>query len=92
VEISFDAAKRRSNLAKHGLDLADAGELLGGLCAEQIDDRFDYGEERWISIGLLRGEVATCVWAERGIDEARIISLRKATADEQERYFSEIAG
>lgn len=92
MEISFDAAKRRSNLAKHGLDLADASELLDGLCVEQIDDRFDYGEERWISIGLLRGEVAICVWAERGTDEARIISLRKATADEQERYFSEIAG
>jgi uncharacterized DUF497 family protein len=92
VETSFDAAKRRSNLAKHGLDLADAGELLGGLCVEQIDDRFDYGEERWISIGLLRGEVAVCVWIETEQGGARVISLRRATADEQERYFGEIAG
>jgi uncharacterized DUF497 family protein len=57
----------------------------GGL--ERIDDRYDYGEERWVSVGLLRGEVVTCVWAEWGDNLVRVISLRRATTNEQEEYF-----
>jgi uncharacterized DUF497 family protein len=56
VVISFDPAKRASNLAKHGLDLAEAERVLAGPCESRVDDRFDYGEERWISVGLLWGE------------------------------------
>ena len=89
--ISFDPAKRESNLAKHGLDLADAREVIEGPCIELVDDREDYGEERWVSVGLLRGMVVVCVWAERG-DETRVISLRKADKDEQEEYFGSFAG
>ena len=70
MEISFDPAKRASNLAKHGLDLADAAEVLSGPCVEKIDDRRDYGEDRWLSLGLLRGEVVVCVWAELSTDQA----------------------
>jgi uncharacterized DUF497 family protein len=92
VKISFDPAKRARNLAKHGLDLADAGALLDGPCLERLDDRSDHGEERWMSIGLLRGEIVVCIWVERDEDEARMISLRKATANEQEDYFRYVGG
>lgn len=85
MEISYDPAKRASNLAKHGLDLADAGTVLAGSCVHQLDDRVDYGEDRWVSLGLLRGDVVVCVWAEWP-EAARVISLRKATTNEQERY------
>jgi hypothetical protein len=85
VEIGFDPAKRKRNLAKHGLDLADAAAVLEGRCLERIDDRRDFGEDRWMSIGMLGGEVVVCIWAERG-EAARIISLRKADKDEQEDY------
>jgi uncharacterized DUF497 family protein len=91
VVISFDPAKRAGNLAKHGLDLAEAEQVLAGPCAERLDDRFDYGEPRWVSLGLLRGEVVACVWTERD-EEARVISLRKASVNEQKEYFSEIGG
>jgi hypothetical protein len=57
VEIRFDPAKRRRNLVKHGLDLADAAEVLEGVRLETLDDRFDYGEERWLAIGMLRGQI-----------------------------------
>jgi uncharacterized protein len=90
VEIGFDPAKRARNLAKHGLDLADAGEVLAGFCESRIDDRFDYGEDRWISIGMLRGEVVLCVWTETSEDEVRVISLRRATRYEQEEYLGQI--
>jgi hypothetical protein len=93
VEIGFlrqaqdnrETAKRKRNLAKHGLDLADAGAVLEGRCLERIDDRRDFGEERWISIGMLGGQIVVCIWVERG-EAARIISLRKADKDEQEDY------
>jgi uncharacterized DUF497 family protein len=107
VEISFDPDKRERNLAKHGLDLAEAGALLSGPCVERLDDRFDYGEERWISVGMLRGEVVLCVWTEASDDEPSMrppvhppdepkkgasFSLRRATANEQEDYFRQIGG
>ena len=87
MKIGFDPAKRARNRAKHGLDLAEAGEVLAGPCLERLDDRRDYGEERWLAIGMLRGKVVACAWAERGEDEARIISLRKADQDEEEEWF-----
>ena len=86
MKVSFGRAKRKANLVKHGLDLADAAELLSGPCLERLDDRHDYGEDRWISVGLFRGGVVACVWADWG-DTARIISLRKADKDEEEEWF-----
>ena len=92
MKISFDPAKRARNLAKHGLDLADAGAVLEGHCIDLLDDVGEHGEERWASTGLLRSIVVVCIWAERGENEARIISLRKATANEQKDYLSEYFG
>lgn len=87
IEISFDSAKRARVLKDRQLDLADAADLLAGDCFEMQDDRLDYGEERWVSIGMLRGEVVVCVWADWGDNHARVISMWKADANEQARYF-----
>jgi uncharacterized DUF497 family protein len=53
----WDEAKNRSNFAKHGLDFADAEQVLTGPCATFVDSRFDYGEEQLITLGLLTGRV-----------------------------------
>lgn len=45
---------------------------------DKLDDRFDYGEERWFGIGFLGNGVAVVVWTERQGDVIRIISARKA--------------
>jgi uncharacterized protein len=45
----WDEAKSRSNFAKHGLDFADAEQVLSGPCVTFIDSRFDYGEKRLIT-------------------------------------------
>jgi uncharacterized DUF497 family protein len=89
VKISFDPAKRARNLAKHGLDLAEAVEVLEGPCIDLLDDLGGHVEERWASTGMLGHMIVVCVWTERGEDEARIISLRRATAHEQKDYLSE---
>lgn len=83
-------ANRKRNLAKHGLDFADAPRLFAGLHFEMLDDRFDYGEERWVSIGLIGEHVAVCVWSPREGEKRRIISLRKADRDEARDYFESL--
>jgi uncharacterized DUF497 family protein len=51
-----------------------------------LDEREDYGEDRWIAIGLLKGIVVVIVFTERGENTIRVISLRKALKDERNRY------
>lgn len=92
MKIEFDPEKREKVLRERGLDLAEAGELLMGECFTEADDRFDYGEQRWLSYGLLRGEVVACVWVDQGEDWVRIVTMRKANRNEQERYFRYFAG
>jgi uncharacterized DUF497 family protein len=81
----WDVAKNRSNFAKHGLDFADAEQVLTGPCVTFVDDRFDYGEKRLITLGLLAGRVVVIAHAPRG-EIARIISMRKANRREQKIY------
>lgn len=51
-----------------------------------LDEREDYGEDRWIGIGLLNGRVVVVVYTEPDDETIRIISLRKALSHERKRY------
>jgi uncharacterized DUF497 family protein len=82
----WDEAKNRSNFAKHGLDFADAAQVLTGPCVTFVDSRFDYGEVRLITLGLLAVRVVVIAHAPRGDDTTRIISMRKANRREQQIY------
>ncbi len=81
----WDEVKNRINFAKHVLDFADAEAVFSGPCVTFADERFDYGEDRLITLGLLAGRVVVIAHAPRG-DAARIISMRKANRREQEIY------
>ena len=85
MQLEWDDAKNRSNSAKHGLDFADAELVFAGPCVTFIDDRFDYGEERFVTLGLLVGRLVTIAHAPRG-EATRIISMRKANRREQKIY------
>jgi uncharacterized DUF497 family protein len=61
VRITFDQAKRALTLEKRGLDFARAGAVFGNRHLTRIDDRLDYGETRFISIGWLAGDVVVLV-------------------------------
>ncbi len=51
-----------------------------------IDDRIDYGEDRWIGIGMLDERIVVVVFTEPDLETTRIISLRKALSQERKRY------
>ena len=86
----WDEAKRKSNLAKHGLDFADAHRVFAGIVVEKLDTRFDYGEQRMIAVGMLDAVVVLMVHVERG-DCVRIISMRQATKNETNFYYENTA-
>ena len=85
MKITFDPPKRDKALLERGLNFADAAEVFAGHTYDRVDDRFDYGEVRTITAGLLAGRMVIVVWTQRG--EARhVISMRKANDREQARY------
>ncbi|NJM30483.1 MAG: BrnT family toxin [Rhizobiales bacterium] len=85
MKLSWDEAKRRATLEQRGLEFADATEAFGRLEYIIEDNRRDYGERRYISVGYIRARLCVLVWTPR--DGGRhIISMRKANAREQERY------
>jgi uncharacterized DUF497 family protein len=90
MEISYDPAKRATTLEERGLDFVDAPEVFSGPVFELADDRFDYGEERHITIGMLRGRMVVLVWTPRGAAR-HIISMRKANDREQARFQARIS-
>ena len=89
MRFEWGETKRRSNIRDHGIDFADLGPLFDGITVTILDDRFDYGEERFVTLGLING--VTLVVAHTENDEViRIISARKATRNEEKKYFEEI--
>jgi len=85
MELEWDEAKRENNLAKHELDFAVALELFADYFMERLDTRHEYGEDRWIALGMIRGVVVALTYTERD-NKLRPISLRKATATERSIY------
>jgi len=82
---SWDEAKRLKTLAERGLDFAEAEEVLEGDRYTRRDDRCDYGEERFITVGFLRGRFVVVTWTPRA-DGRRIISMRHGHERERQRY------
>ena len=90
MRITFDQAKRALTLEKRGLDFALAGLLFGDRHMTRVDDRRDYGELRFISIGRLAADVVVLVCTPRG-DARRIVSMRKANGREKAFFEASLA-
>ena len=86
MQFEWDEAKNTENVRKHRIDFADVPVMFDGPMLIELDERMDYGEERWSGIGFLRHRVAVVVWTERQNDVVRIISARKANQYEQTRF------
>ncbi len=75
MRITFDPAKRERTLRERGIDFAQAEAVFGGRTLTLPDERFDYGESRFQTYGLLADRVVMVVWTPRA--EARhVISMR----------------
>ena len=86
MKFEWDEGKNKINLQKHGIDFNDVAELFNQPMLVLLDSRDDYGEERWIGIGILFELVCVTVYTERKGDIIRIISARKATKREAVAY------
>ena len=89
MRFSWSEAKRQSNLTEHGLDCVDAPRVFEGVTYTFKDERFDYGEERFVTLGLLDGVVVSIAHTESP-RLIRVISFRKATKREQTIFFNSI--
>ena len=87
MEFEWDEKKNRENLQKHGFDFADARQLFENPLLVKPDTRKDYGEERWIGIGrMINGMVTVLVFTKRKKEMIRVISMRRASKKESNRY------
>ncbi len=82
----FDEVKRDVMLRARGLDMARAGEVFAGSTLTVEDDRRDYGEHSFITVGFLDVAMVVVVWTPRD-GARRIISMRKANERERELYY-----
>jgi uncharacterized DUF497 family protein len=83
--IAFDPEKDAINIAKHGISLARAEEMDMSAALVREDDRFDYGETRYIAFGDIDAALHCLVFTFRD-SEVRAISLRKANKKEIGRH------
>jgi uncharacterized DUF497 family protein len=85
MQVTFDPAKDKANIAKHGVSLADAESLDWDLLLCRVDARRDYGELREIGFAPIANRVFCVIFVQRG-NVLHVISLRKANSREVKDY------
>jgi uncharacterized DUF497 family protein len=89
LRFEWHHAKARSNSAKHGVTFDTAQQAFSDpFMVEVLDDTEDYGEERFLVIGMVEGELLSVIYTPRH-GRYRLISARHATRDEQDHYFTQ---
>ena len=89
MQITWHDEKRALTLELRGLDFADAAEVFAGVTLTVEDDRKDYGEVRFQTIGRMGEAVVMVVWTLRG-DARHVISMRRCNERERERYQEQV--
>ena len=85
MRIEFDEANHAETIKARGPDMARAADVFAGPTLTVADDRQEYGEVRYITIGFLDDVIVVLVWTPRD-DASRIISMRKANERERRLY------
>jgi uncharacterized DUF497 family protein len=89
LEFEWDEAKNTANITKHGVGFAIARYIFNDVFAiERLDDRQDYGEDRYVITGMVEARLVSVVYTMRG-EVVRIISARGATPYEKRQYHEE---
>lgn len=90
MRYEWDEAKRERNLQKHGIDFVGAEVVFDGYTLTVEDRRACYGEQRFVTFGVLEGRHVAVVHTER-YNVIRLISIRRATRHEQKSYLSTLS-
>lgn len=90
MRFTWDENKRRSNVGKHGFDFVDAFQVFDGATFTFEDNRYAYGEQRFITLGLLGGRVVVLAHTEVA-DEIHVISMREGTKREKIIFFQSLS-
>ena len=81
-------AKAVANLQAHGASFDLAKIVFNDpFAVEWLDEREDYGEQRFVTIGMAEGQLLLVVVYTERDESIRIISARKVTQNEQVEYF-----
>jgi len=92
MRFEWDKIKSEENLKKHGVSFNETEEIFEDpMHISLLDRRFDYFDERWITIGVLKNGTVVVAGhlyylTEDGEEVIRIITARKAIKKERERY------
>ena len=90
MEFEWRNAKADANLQAHGVSFDLARTVFKDpFAVERLDDREDYGEERFVIVGMAEGGVVLFVAYTEREGRLRIISARRATQNEQDDYFEQ---
>jgi uncharacterized protein len=89
MRYEWDEKKSNINYKKHGLSFKDAELIFSGKTVSFKDDREDYGEDRFITLGKLENRVVVVVHTQRE-RITRIISMRKANEREKKIYLKRL--
>ncbi|MCQ0970677.1 BrnT family toxin [Paracoccus sp. TK19116] len=79
MAIEFDPAELALIVTEHGFDMARVGEVFDDPTLTVQDDRFDYGELRFITIGWLDRRMIVAVWIPRGNSRGSSVSGKPMT-------------
>jgi uncharacterized protein len=90
MKFTWDEEKNAINRRKHGVDFCDVSPIFDKPMVTFLDQRKEYGEDRWVGIGWLRDILAVIVFTEPDDETIRIISARKAKRHETHIYKQEI--
>lgn len=90
MEFELDDAKRLKTIAERNVDILYAAGIFEGVVLTRRDDRSDYGEHRWISVGLVEGECFVVVHTERP-GATRLITAWKGGRHDRANYQAGIA-
>jgi uncharacterized DUF497 family protein len=89
ADFEWDASKGRRNYHKHGVTFHAAQKAFADpFAVEILDESENYGEERFLLIGMADGQLLSVIYSVRQ-GRFRLITARRATGDEQDHYFTQ---
>ncbi len=90
MTFEWDETKNQANIYKHGISFETAKRVFEGPVLTWLDNRRDYGEDRYVSIGQVEMGALIVVAHTKRNDRARLISARGASRKERQAYHEKI--